>query len=55
MRDACKTIQEIFVEADLLPTAEWRNFMGSKDISKLIESEEVRALVREREGQLATW
>lgn len=55
MRKTCQVLRTILYEDGLLPTDEWRNFMGSKEVARQIESEEVRQLIQQREGQLANW
>ena len=42
-------------EENLLPDAEWRNFMGSIDILRQIESSEVKELIRKKEPHLDVW
>lgn len=48
-------IGEILREENLLPDAEWRNFMGSIDILRQIESSEVKELIRKKEPHLDVW
>ena len=55
IREACQKIREILAEVGMLPDPEWRNFMGSLDLLKQIESEEVKELIRDRQPHLNVW
>ena len=55
IRDMCQAVREILHEVGLLPDSEWRNFMGSLDILKQIESPEVHAFVHTNEPHLDVW
>lgn len=55
IRETCQMIRHALHEEQLLPDAEWRNFMGSVDILRQIECDDVRQLIRQKEPHLDVW
>lgn len=55
MAGICQIVREVLQEMEFLPDAEWRNFMGSMDIMRQIESTEVKELIRNEDPHLNVW